>query len=46
MDTTGSGELKVMLARLGNAWGWIVAYGVASLLHLSYSLPSSRLIEI
>ena len=32
MDTTGSGEIKMILARLGNAWGWIVAYGVASLL--------------
>src|SRR5260370_36741819 len=32
MDATQSGEMKAMLARLGSAWGWIVAYGVASLL--------------
>jgi uncharacterized membrane protein HdeD (DUF308 family) len=48
MDTTGSGELKVMLARLGNAWGWIVAYGVASLLAgvLAVLWPNSTLVAI
>ncbi len=48
MDTTGKGEMKVMLARLGNAWAWIVAYGVASLLAgvVAVLWPSSTLVVI
>src|SRR5258708_12515836 len=45
MDATQSGEMKAMLARLGSAWGWIVAYGVASLLAgvIAVAWPSSTL---
>ncbi|HEV3103001.1 MAG TPA: DUF308 domain-containing protein [Candidatus Dormibacteraeota bacterium] len=32
MGTAGSTEMGAALARLGKAWGWIVAYGVLSLL--------------
>jgi uncharacterized membrane protein HdeD (DUF308 family) len=32
MDVVGGGEARAVLARLGQAWGWIVAYGVASVL--------------
>src|SRR5260370_14163727 len=48
MDATQSGEMKAMLARLGSAWGWIVAYGVASLLAgvIAVAWPSSTLVVI
>jgi uncharacterized membrane protein HdeD (DUF308 family) len=48
MDTTGNGEMKDQLARLGNAWAWIVAYGVASLLAgvVAVLWPSSTLVVI
>ena len=48
MDTTGGGDAKAMLARLGGAWGWIVAYGVASLLAgvIAVAWPSSTLVVI
>lgn len=32
MSAVWGGETRTMLARLGQAWGWIVAYGVASVL--------------
>jgi uncharacterized membrane protein HdeD (DUF308 family) len=48
MDTTRGGEMKAVLARLGSAWGWIVAYGVASLLAgvIAVLWPSSTLVVI
>jgi Flp pilus assembly protein TadB len=48
MDTTGNGEMKDQLARLGNAWAWIVAHGVASLLAgvVAVLWPSSTLVVI
>src|SRR5260370_38173849 len=48
MDATQSGEMRAMLARLGSAWGWIVAYGVASLLAgvIAVAWPSSTLVVI
>src|SRR5260370_7102227 len=48
MDTTQRGEMKAILARLGSAWGWIVAYGVASLLAgvIAVAWPSSTLVVI
>ncbi len=48
MDTTRGGEMTAMLARLGSAWGWIVAYGVASLLAgvIAVAWPSSTLVVI
>ncbi len=48
MDTTRGGEMKAVLARLGGAWGWIVAYGVASLLAgvIAVLWPSSTLVVI
>jgi uncharacterized membrane protein HdeD (DUF308 family) len=48
MDTTRAGEMKAMLARLGSAWGWIVAYGVASVLAGAIAVlwPSSTLVVI
>src|SRR5229473_5163435 len=48
MDATRSVEMTAMLARLGRAWGWIVAYGVASLLAgvIAVVWPSSTLVVI
>ena len=48
MDTTRGGEMTAMLARLGGAWGWIVAYGVATVLAGVAALlwPSSTLVVI
>ncbi len=48
MDATQGGEMKAMHARLGSAWGWIVAYGVASLLAgvIAVAWPSSTLVVI
>src|SRR3989442_7397860 len=48
MDMTRGGEMTAMLARLGSAWGWIVAYGVASLLAgvIAVAWPSSTLVVI
>jgi uncharacterized membrane protein HdeD (DUF308 family) len=48
MDTTRGGEMTAMLARLGGAWGWIVAYGVASVLTgiVAIVWPSSTLLVI
>jgi uncharacterized membrane protein HdeD (DUF308 family) len=48
MDTTRGGEMTAMLARLGGAWGWIVAYGVASALTgiVAILWPSSTLVVI
>jgi uncharacterized membrane protein HdeD (DUF308 family) len=48
MDTTQSGETRAMLARLGSAWGWIVGYGVASVLAgvIAVLWPSSTLLVI
>ncbi len=48
MDTTRGGEMTAMLARLGSAWGWIVAYGVVSLLAgvIAVAWPSSTLVVI
>ena len=48
MDTTRSGEMTAILARLGSAWGWIVAYGVASALAgvVAILWPSSTLLVI
>ncbi len=45
---TRGGEMTAMLARLGSAWGWIVAYGAASLVAGVIALvwPSSRLVVI
>ena len=48
MDTTRGGEMTAMLARLGSAWGWIVAYGVATVLAgvIAVLWPSSTLVVI
>jgi uncharacterized membrane protein HdeD (DUF308 family) len=48
MDTTRGAEMTAMLARLGGAWGWIVAYGVATVLAgvVAILLPSSTLVVI
>ena len=48
MDTTRGGEMTAMLGRLGSAWGWVVAYGVASLLAgvIAVAWPSSTLVVI
>ena len=48
MNTTRGGEMTAMLARLGSAWGWIVVYGVASLLAgvIAVAWPSSTLVVI
>src|SRR2546428_9473805 len=48
MDMTRGGEMTAMLPRLGRAWGWIVAYGVASLLAgvIAVLWPSSTLVVI
>lgn len=48
MDTTRGDEMTAMLGRLGRAWGWIVAYGVASLLAgvIAVAWPSSTLVVI
>jgi uncharacterized membrane protein HdeD (DUF308 family) len=48
MDTTRIGEMTSMLARLGSAWGWIVAYGVASVLAgvIAVLWPSPTLVVI
>ena len=48
MDMTQGGEMKAMLAKLGSAWGWIVAYGVATLLAgvVAVFWPSSTLVVI
>jgi uncharacterized membrane protein HdeD (DUF308 family) len=48
MDATRGGEMTAMLARLGSAWGWIVAYGVATVLAGVVALvwPSSTLVVI
>jgi uncharacterized membrane protein HdeD (DUF308 family) len=48
MDTTRGGEMTAMLARLGGAWGWIVAYGVATVLAgvVAILWPSSTLVVI
>ena len=48
MDATRSVEMTAMLARLGRAWGWIVSYGVATLLAgiIAVVWPSSTLVVI
>src|SRR5260370_6629966 len=48
MDTTRGGEMTAMVARVGSAWGWIVGYGVASLLAgvIAVAWPSSTLVVI
>lgn len=48
MDMTRSGEVRAMLERLGSAWGWIVAYGIASVLAgvVAVVWPSSTLVVI
>jgi uncharacterized membrane protein HdeD (DUF308 family) len=48
MEATRGSEMTAMLARLGNAWGWIVAYGVATLLAgvMAVVWPSSTLVVI
>jgi uncharacterized membrane protein HdeD (DUF308 family) len=48
MDTTRGGEMTAMLARLGGSWGWIVAYGVATVLAgvVAILWPSSTLVVI
>src|SRR5258708_6302511 len=48
MDATRGVEMTAMLARLGRAWGWIVAYGVATLLAgvIAVVWPSSTLVVI
>src|SRR5260370_14042014 len=48
MDATRGVEMTAMLARLGRAWGWIVASGVASLLAgvIAVAWPSSTLVVI
>lgn len=48
MDATRGGEMTTMLGRLGRAWGWVVAYGVASLLAgvIAVAWPSSTLVVI
>src|SRR5260370_19447136 len=48
MDTTRGDEMTAMLARLGSAWGWIVAYGAATVLAGAVAIlwPSSTLVVI
>jgi uncharacterized membrane protein HdeD (DUF308 family) len=48
MDTTRGGEMKAMFARLGSAWGWIVAYGVATVVAgvVAVVWPSSTLVVV
>jgi uncharacterized membrane protein HdeD (DUF308 family) len=48
MDTTRGGEMTATLVRLGSAWGWIVAYGVATALAgvVAVLWPSSTLVVI
>jgi len=48
MDTALGGDMQKTLRRLGAAWGWIVAYGVASLLAgvIAIVWPSSTLVVI
>jgi len=48
MDEARGGEMTAMLARLGGAWGWIVAYGVATVLAgvVAIVWPSSALVVI
>src|SRR5260370_10808016 len=48
MDTTRGGEMTAMLARLGGAWGWIVAYGAAVVLVGAVAIlwPSFSLVVI
>src|SRR5260370_2145441 len=48
MDATRGVEMTAMLARLGRAWGWVVAYGVATLLAgvIAVVWPSSTLVVI
>ena len=48
MDATRGGEMTATLGRLGSAWGWIVAYGVASLLAgvIAVAWPGSTLVVI
>src|SRR5467141_930257 len=48
MDTTRGGEMTAMLARLGSAWGWIVAYGVVTVVAgvIAVVWPSSTLVVI
>ncbi|HEX9476645.1 MAG TPA: DUF308 domain-containing protein [Candidatus Dormibacteraeota bacterium] len=48
MDATLGVEMRAMLARLGGAWGWIVAYGVASVLAgvIAILWPGSTLVVI
>jgi uncharacterized membrane protein HdeD (DUF308 family) len=48
MHTTRGGEMTSMLARLGAAWGWIVAYGVGTALAgvVAVLWPSSTLVVI
>jgi hypothetical protein len=47
-ERRGAGHRKGRYARLGNGWGWIVAYGVASLLARVGAVlwPSSTLVVI
>jgi uncharacterized membrane protein HdeD (DUF308 family) len=48
METTRGSEMTAILARLGSAWGWIVAYGVASVVAgvIAVAWPSSTLVVI
>src|SRR5260370_39913604 len=48
MDSARGGEMTTTLARLGGAWGWIVAYGVATVLAgvIAGVWPSSTLVVI
>src|SRR5260370_22235111 len=48
MDATRGVEMTAMLARLGRAWGWIVASGVATVLAgvIAVVWPSSTLVVI
>lgn len=48
MDAAWGGEARAVLARLGQAWGWIVAYGVASVLAglIAVVWPSATLVVI
>jgi uncharacterized membrane protein HdeD (DUF308 family) len=48
MDATRGGEITAMLARLGGAWGWIVAYGVATVVAGAIAVvwPNSTLVVI
>ena len=48
MGTTRDGEMQAVLARLGSAWGWIVAYGIASALAgvVAVLWPSTTLVVV